>query len=100
MAAFPEVSKIQFEGPDSKNPLAFRHYNENEVVEGKTMKEHLRFSVVYWHTFRGTGADPFGAGMQPEPPREQPVTEGDLHDILFCHAAREKHARDEFAPGL
>ena len=56
MAAFPEIQKIRYEGPESKNPLAFRHYNESEVVEGKTMKDHLRFSVVYWHTFRGTGA--------------------------------------------
>ncbi|MFP6694939.1 MAG: xylose isomerase, partial [Pirellulales bacterium] len=60
MAAFPQVEKIKFEGPDSKNPLAFRHYNENEEVEGRTMKDHLRFSVVYWHSFRGAGADPFG----------------------------------------
>ncbi len=61
MAAFPEVEKIRYEGPDSRNPLAFRWYNEDEVVEGLTMKEHMRFSIVYWHTFRGTGADPFGA---------------------------------------
>lgn len=61
MAAFPEIAKIAYEGPDSKNPLAFRHYDPEEVVEGKTMQEHFRFSVAYWHTFRGTGADPFGA---------------------------------------
>ncbi len=67
MAAFPEVTKIKYEGPDSKNPLAFRWYNEDEVVEGKTMKDHLRFSVVYWHTFRGTGADPFGPGTMLRP---------------------------------
>ncbi len=67
MAAFPEISKIQYEGPESKNPLAFRWYNEDEVVEGKTMKEHLRFSVVYWHTFRGMGADPFGPGTAVRP---------------------------------
>ena len=66
-AAFPEVSKIQYEGPQSKNPLAFRWYNPDEVVEGKTMKEHLRFSIVYWHTFRGTGSDPFGAGTMHRP---------------------------------
>lgn len=59
--AFPNVSKIAFEGPKSKNPLAFKYYNPAEVVEGKTMEEHLRFSVVYWHTFRGRGADMFGA---------------------------------------
>jgi xylose isomerase len=67
MAFFPEVSKIKYEGPDSKNPLAFRHYNPDEVVEGKTMKEHLRFSVCYWHTFRGTGSDPFGPGCAVRP---------------------------------
>ncbi len=61
MAYFPDVPKIQYEGPDSKNPLAFKHYNPDEIVDGKPMKEHLRFSVCYWHTFRGTGADPFGA---------------------------------------
>jgi xylose isomerase len=61
MAAFPEVDKIRYAGPESRNPLAFRWYNEDEVVEGLTMKDHMRFSVVYWHTFRGTGSDPFGA---------------------------------------
>ena len=67
MAVFPDISKVAFEGPGSKNPLAFRHYNENEPVEGKSMKEQLRFSVAYWHTFRGTGADPFGAGTMLRP---------------------------------
>lgn len=67
MAAFADVSKISYEGPQSKNPLAFRWYDENEVVEGKTMKEHFRFSVVYWHTFRGTGADPFGSATMLRP---------------------------------
>lgn len=67
MSAFPEVSKIQYEGPESKNPLAYRWYNEDEVIEGKTMKDHLRFSVVYWHTFRGTGLDPFGSPTMVRP---------------------------------
>ncbi len=67
MSAFPEISKIPYEGPSSKNPLAFRYYNADEVVEGKTMKDHLRFSVVYWHTFRGTGSDPFGPGTMRAP---------------------------------
>jgi len=57
---FPKIRKIEYEGPDTDNPLAFRHYNPDEVVDGKTMKERLRFSVAYWHTFRGTGLDPFG----------------------------------------
>ena len=67
MAAFPDVQKIKFEGPESKNPLAFRHYDENELVEGVPMKDHLRFSVAYWHTMRGTGADPFGPGTMIRP---------------------------------
>lgn len=67
MAAFPEIGRIAYEGPKSKNPLAFRWYNADEVVEGKTMRDHLRFSVVYWHTFRGTGSDPFGSGTMLRP---------------------------------
>jgi xylose isomerase len=65
--AFENITKIKFEGLKSKNPLAFKHYNPAEIVEGKTMKEHLRFSVVYWHTFRGTGSDPFGMGTMQRP---------------------------------
>jgi xylose isomerase len=58
---FPEVEKIQYEGPDSHNLLAFRWYNPVEVIEGRKMEDWLRFSVCYWHTMRGTGVDPFGA---------------------------------------
>src|SRR5687768_12203438 len=66
-AFFPEIEKIRYEGPRSKNLLAFRWYNPDEVVEGKTMRDHLRFSVVYWHTFRGSGSDPFGPGTMLRP---------------------------------
>ncbi len=59
---FPEVTKVQYEGPESKNPLAFKHYNPEEKILGKTMAEHFRFSVCYWHTFKGLGNDPFGPG--------------------------------------
>ncbi len=58
---FPEVGRIGYEGPESTNPLAFRHYNPEEVVEGRSMQDWLRFAVCYWHTFRGDGTDPFGA---------------------------------------
>ncbi len=61
---FKGISQIKFEGPESRNPLAFRWYNEDQVVAGKTMKEYLRFAVAYWHTFCGTGEDPFGPGAQ------------------------------------
>ena len=69
--AFPGIKKIRYEGPKSKNPLAFKHYNAKAMVEGKTMAEHLRFSVAYWHTFRNGGADPFGA-----PTRVMPWDDG------------------------
>ena len=57
---FPGIGQIRFEGPKTKNPLAFRCYNAEEKVGKKTMAEHLRFSVVYWHTMKGGGTDPFG----------------------------------------
>jgi len=66
-AAFPKISKIRHEGPKSKEPLAFKHYNPDELVEGKPMKDHLRFSVVYWHTMRGAGGDMFGWGTALRP---------------------------------
>ncbi|MFZ9964860.1 MAG: xylose isomerase, partial [Terrimicrobiaceae bacterium] len=59
---FPGVPKIKFEGPKSKNPLAFKHYNPEELVEGKSMREHLRFAAAYWHVMRNPLADPFGGG--------------------------------------
>jgi xylose isomerase len=65
--AFPTISKIQYEGPKSKNPLAFKHYHANQKIAGKTMREHFRFAVAYWHTFRGTGSDPFGPGCALRP---------------------------------
>ena len=64
---FPGIEKIRYEGPDSGNMLAFKHYDENEKVGRKTMKEHLRFSVVFWHTFKGTGSDPFGGPVYDRP---------------------------------
>ncbi|HEX7449945.1 MAG TPA: xylose isomerase [Pirellulales bacterium] len=67
MPAFADIQKIPFDGPRSKNPLAFHHYDANEMVEGKSMRDHLRFSVAYWHTFRGTGSDPFGPGTMHRP---------------------------------
>ena len=67
MDFFPEVKPLRYEGPDSTNPLAFRHYNADEKIEGKTMREHMRFAVCYWHTFRGMGGDPFGPGCAVRP---------------------------------
>jgi xylose isomerase len=64
---FGSVNKVAYEGKTSKNPLAFKYYNPNEVIGGKTMKDHLRFSVAYWHTFTADGSDPFGAGTMERP---------------------------------
>ena len=58
---FPKIGAVGYEGPSSRNPLAFRHYNPDETVEGRPLRDHLRFSIAYWHSFRGTGSDPFGA---------------------------------------
>ncbi|PKA62259.1 Xylose isomerase [Apostasia shenzhenica] len=58
---FPGIPKIKYEGPNSKNPLSYKWYDAEEEILGKKMKDWLRFSVAFWHTFRGTGADPFGA---------------------------------------
>jgi xylose isomerase len=69
---FPEVKKsIRYEGPDSTNPLAFKYYKAGAKLGGKTMRDHLRFAVAYWHTFKGTGADPFGG-----PSLSRPWNEG------------------------
>ncbi len=57
---FGDIQKIKYEGPDSDNPLAFRHYDPNEIVLGKRMEDHLRFAVAYWHSFAWEGGDPFG----------------------------------------
>ncbi|MBD0333816.1 MAG: xylose isomerase, partial [Chitinophagaceae bacterium] len=59
-AYFKNIPQIKYEGRKSDNPLAFKWYDENKMVGGKTMKEHLRFACAYWHSFCGTGADPFG----------------------------------------
>ena len=64
---FKNVPHIPYEGPNSSNPLAFTHYNADEMVAGKSMRDHLRFAVCYWHAMRGTGADPFGVGCRSMP---------------------------------
>ncbi len=58
------IGQIKFEGATSDNPLAFKYYNPDQVVAGKTMREHFRFAIAYWHTFCGQGSDPFGPGTQ------------------------------------
>ena len=57
---FGDIAQIKYEGPESDNPLAFRHYDKDRVVLGKRMEDLLRFAVCYWHTFNWHGNDPFG----------------------------------------
>jgi xylose isomerase len=59
---FPDIPTVKFEGAQSKNPLAFKFYNPDEIVDGKRLRDHLKFSMAYWHTMCGTGSDPFGVG--------------------------------------
>ena len=61
---FPSIGNIPYEGPQSKNPLSFKWYNATQEIGGKSMKDHLRFAVAYWHSFCGSGADPFGRGTR------------------------------------
>ena len=61
---FKGIEKIQFEGKESDNPFAFKYYNPDQVVAGKTMREHFKFAIAYWHSFCGQGSDPFGPDTQ------------------------------------
>ena len=70
-AYFPDIPNIQFEGPDSRNPLAFRWYDKQRMIAGKSMGDHFRFAMAYWHSFCGNGSDPFG-----QPTRPMPWTKG------------------------
>ena len=64
---FKGIDKISYEGKESDNPLAFRYYDPNRMIGGKTMKEHFKFAIAYWHSFCGTGGDPFGPGTISHP---------------------------------
>ncbi|WP_304237077.1 xylose isomerase [Jiulongibacter sediminis] len=80
---FPFIKEpIKFEGRESDNPMAFKYYDENRVVAGKTMRDHLRFAVAYWHTFCGTGGDPFGPGTHIFPWDSQKDSLGAAHDKM------------------
>ncbi|MCH4889870.1 xylose isomerase [Acidaminobacter sp. JC074] len=67
MAFFKNIEKVVYEGPDSKNPLAFKYYDPEKIVAGKKMKDHLRFAMSYWHTLTGDGSDPFGDATMDRP---------------------------------
>lgn len=92
MTYFKGIEKINYEGPDSKNPLAFKYYNPEEIVSGKTMKEQLRFAMSYWHTFTYMGNDPFGAETMFRP--------WDNNDDVMEVAKARVHAAFEFMEKL
>ena len=80
---FADIEQISYEGPDSDNPLAFRWYDADRVVAGRTMAEHLRFAVSYWHSFNSEGIDIFGAGTLDRPwlePGRDPMTAATRED--------------------
>jgi xylose isomerase len=64
MEYFTGINKIPFEGSESDNPFAFKYYNPDQIIAGKTMRDHFKFAIAYWHSFCGQGTDPFGAGTQ------------------------------------
>ncbi len=86
--AYFNVGKIEYEGPQSKNTLSFKYYNPDEVIMGKTMKEHLKFAMSYWHTFTYMGVDPFGGTTMD---REWDRTNDDM-----AKAKERVHAAFEF----
>ncbi len=111
---FEGIAPIQYEGPDSTNPMAFRHYNPDEMVMGKRMEDHLRFAVAYWHSFAWEGQDPFGGQTferpwHPQDSMERAKLKADIafemFDILnapfFCwHDADVRPEQGNFADNL
>ncbi len=89
---FPEIGKIAYEGPESDNPLAFKWYDENRLVAGKSMKDHFKFAVAYWHSFCNTGGDPFGPGTRHFP--------WDVHTDAIVRAKDKMDAAFEFITKL
>jgi len=89
---FPNISYIKYEGPSSHNPLAYKYYNAEELILGKKMKDWLRFSVAFWHTFRGDGGDPFGS-----PTKSWPWEDG---TNSLAMAAKRMRANFEFIKKL
>ena len=80
--AYPGIGKIEYEGKKSKNPMAFRWYNPDQVVSGKKMKDHLRFAIAYWHSFCGDGTDPFGNATRIYPWKDATNNEDKINQRL------------------
>jgi xylose isomerase len=83
---FPGIGQIKFEGRGSDNPLSFKWYDENKIIAGKKLKDHVKFAVAYWHSFCNTGGDPFGPGTKTFPWNKSPdalVAAKDKMDAAF-----------------
>jgi xylose isomerase len=93
---FKEIPKIKYEGTNTKNPLAFRHYNPDEVIGGKTMKEQLKFALSYWHTLCGDGSDMFGQGTTDKSFGESDVMEVYKQKVIAAFELMEKLDIDYF----
>jgi xylose isomerase len=89
---FPGIGEIPFEGVSSSNPLSYKFYDKNKTVMGKTMAEHLRFAVAYWHTFVGGGSDPFGSDTR--------TLSWNCHDSDMDNAKEKLDAAFEFMTKL
>src|SRR5690625_6905981 len=83
---FPEVGKIRYEGRESDNPLSYRFYDKDKRIGEKTMEEHLRFAVAYWHSFNGDGSDPFGWGPRPLPWKDRKSTRLNSSHVAISYA--------------
>ena len=80
---FPGIEKIKFEGKDSKNPMAFRYYDAEKVINGKKMKDWLRFAMAWWHTLCAEGGDQFGGGTKQFPWNSNADAENGYRILLF-----------------
>ncbi len=93
---YPNVPKIRYEGKDTKNPFAFRYYNPDEVLAGKTMREHLRFAMSYWHTMVAEGTDIFGSGTIDKKYFSEDPMESAKNKVLAAFELMEKLDVDYF----
>ena len=92
MEYFKNIQKVKFEGKESDNPLAFKYYDEHKQVAGKTMKEHFRFAIAYWHSLKGEGADMFGSGSFSEWTLSAVTDQPAGYDLSLCVTCINSHS--------
>jgi xylose isomerase len=94
---FPGIEKIKFEGKDSKNPMAFRYYDAEKVINGKKMKDWLRFAMAWWHTLCAEGGDQFGGGTKQFPWNSNADAMQDCEFLAIIGSSGNVVAMDHFA---